>query len=855
MAVDTLNSYKYKYDKVLYKTIGEFLYVKAKLFYSVFPYFSLLSSILFFIAVLNTNLIFIQITFLLAFSFTLFATLLTIFMISEHPNEGVIGVIQEGRKVNLKNLFTFGENKKIEYYAHIGISVHNFLGADKKEAVKYNLIDNNKKHDIALDSKTYCTGYLLPGSTGAGKTVSLYTTVFLPALISGNGFYYIEGKGDKTITSAIIAMAYQLGREEDLFVFDIGAATTGKYTNGINPLAIGSSKNVNELLKSLINIMTGDNAWVSDMMIAFMSALLEPLILLRDLNMTVDFDKLKNIHSLKDLKLCEKSNFNISMLLNYMNYQAAIDLLYMMRDLFNDNEFVNLVKLHENYAGFRNLTGTLLGQLERMLRNANVDIDTASNPDYSKIDPEVQRHNTKAVAGWVEALTVFGSEKYYGNVFNKDVPDIDIVNAIQTGKIIIFILPSMSATKEENKKIGGMAIALCKSAIGFMIEQGGLDATRKEQARQYRYRPRRLPYALVFDEPSNYATADISTMSSMVRSVGFDNGGMSIVWTGQSLGDMMKIDDNKGIAKDQLIANLGLIHTINVSDEGFKKLLKEKLGEHYVWREDQTVGKTDNNKDNSMRKEKELKYDDNFFEFELRPETGESLISLKGNKNEEKMICLFNEEPKCDFVLNKFISSYQLLKTIPTEDEARRELENYSHKIQQKLKDAEKYKADMEKDLKKNFNDVIKSWLVELANIAYPDLEGVSNFNLELLEEVNPSAHGSYETNNSTIRIYNAINKSREHLFATAIHELTHHTEYLLYGDTGHSPRFYGILYDYLSIAMGIERFNFDYNEAKRLKMFDSNDLNQMEKLFGSPKKKDMQFVNEKELEIIKDNN
>lgn len=834
MAVDVLNKIEHKFDDVLYKTSGEFLKDKVLMLYSSLPIIAFVFSLLFFVFSIVGFSLATAIFFLFASFFTVTAVFFVMTIANNQPNRACIGVINEGRSSQFKDFFNNKPNK-IEYYAHIGVVVKNFLGKDKKEAVKLNLTSpNNKVYDVALDSKGYCTGYLLPGSTGSGKTVTLYTTVFLPAIMSGNGFYYIEGKGDKDITTSIVSMIYQYGREKDTFIFDFGAATTGNYTNGINPLAIGNSKNVLELLKSLITIMTGENSWVTDMNLAYMGAILQPLVLLRDLSLTIRSADLNEISTLDDFKKVESKNFTLDILIDYLDFQSAIDLLYMMRRLFSDREFLKYAKLNKEYANLRDLKGTILGELVRMLKNSNIPVDSAAAADYSKIDPEIQKFNVKAINTWVAALTTFASEKYYGNVFNKETPDLDIVNGIQTNKIIIFILPSMSSTAEENKKIGGMAIALAKSAIGFMIEQGGLDASRKEQARQMRFRPRKLPYALVFDEPSNYANDDIATMSSMVRSIGYDNGGMAIVFTGQSLGDMMKIDDGKGIKKDQLIANLGFTQCLNIQDEGYKKLMKEKIGETYVYREDQYDGSTDNTQI-VRKREREARYNEEYFQNNLRIETGESIIHMKGYVNEEKMVTLYNDAPDTDLVLNKFIDSNKLLNTIPTINEGEERLHRIKERFTHEMEKAQNFKESIEAGKNMSHEQEVEKDLKNLARLAFPDIEGQDSFTLTLLPEENLNAHGDYNIKTQAIRIYNAINKNREHLFATGIHEVCHHIEFTMFGDTGHGTRFYGLLYDLFCTALDMEEVMFDYEEAKRRKAFDSSDIDQMEKKVGVP--------------------
>jgi hypothetical protein len=831
MAREIINSDKFEFNDIQRKFTGEFLNEKLKSLYLILPKIGFFFSTLLLVSSLVGFGGMSQFFFYISVLFLFLSGVFAFIMLNERANMACLGIINEARDTQLK--YIFGRDKaKIKYYADIGHAVYNFLGKDAKEAVGKNLTLSNKKYSFLVDKKIYTMGYLLPGSTGSGKTVTLNTTVFLPAIKSGNGFFYIEGKGDRPITEGILGFIYQYGRENDVYVLDIGASANGGLTNGLNPLSIGSSKTVGELLKSLITIMTGDNAWVSNMAISYLEAILLPLILLRDLNLIIDSKEQKEIATFKDFEKLEKKQFNITALLDYLNFQSAIDLYYMMNRLFNDRAFLKEVARLEEYNSLkRSLKENIIDRLGRNLTGHNIDITSLTEPDYSKLDADIKRNHPKATDDWISALEVFGSEKFYGNIFNKDESDFEALTAIQTGKIIITILPSMSASEEQNQKMGKMMTSIAKSAIGYMLEQGSLVGERKNKARDKRYRPKKLPYAYVFDEPSNYANTDIASMSSMVRSVGSDGGGMAIVWTGQSRTDADKMDDNKKVASEQLLANLGFTQCLNIQDEGWKQVMVKKTGETYVVREELIEKEKKDGSDPTIRRDKEKKYEENFFENNLRPQTGESIVTVKGYVNEEKVVSNYNEAPPSDLMLNIPISSKKLLNHFKTEEEAEEILQKLREEIEGEIEDL--LNTD-EKSL--SFTKEVREGLSILVNTVYPALIEADNFTLELVYEENAKAHGDYNTLTKHIRIYNAINKSREHLIATGIHEVCHHIEMTQTGETGHSKNFYKILHEMLSYAMGLEELAFNYEEAKAKKMLDSNDIRLMEKAFSTPK-------------------
>jgi hypothetical protein len=834
MARSIIGKDRFEYNDIFRNYTGEYLNDRLKWLYLFLPKTFLATSFLFLLFTYLDIALLSEMFFLISIFLGVLVSVFSYMMFNERADVASIGVINEARDKQLSKIFGFSD-EKIKYYAHVGTCVHEFQGKDAKEAIKYNLLPNNKKYEMLIDKKVYTMGYLLPGATGSGKTVTLNTTVFLPAVKSGNGFFYIEGKGERDITEAILAFIYQYGRENDVYILDFGAAASGGYTNGLNPLAIGSAKTVGELLKNLIDIMKGDNKWVSDMAIAFLEAILLPLVLLRDMNLIVEPSELKSIQSYGDFKTKDIKLFNITTLLNYLNFQAAIDLYFMMNRMFKDSEFLMHVKQLDEYSNLKkSLKENITDRLMRNLTGHNIDMTSLTEPDYSKIPADVKKNHPKATEDWINALEIFGSEKYYGNIFNKDEADITSLTAIQTGKIIISIIPTMSASPDQCSKMGKMLTSITKSSIGYMLEKGDLIGKRRDKRRDKRYRPRKLPYGFVFDEPGNYANEDISQESSMIRSIGSDGGGMALIWTGQSRTDADRIDDGKKIESERLLANLGFTQCLNIQDKGWKELMVEKTGEIYVRRENEFDGKRSSENDDyrELRREKEKKFELNYFENNLRPQTGESIVVMKGNPNEEKLVAGFNEAPSCDMLLNKNISPKKLLHSFKTMEESEKELELIKSQLNNDIEQS----FNAMDGLDKSFEQEVKDALILLGNTAYPALKDIDTFTLSLKVEDNPRAHGDYRPSTKHINIYNSINKSREHLIATAVHELCHHIEYLLTGTTGHSKNFYKILHEMLGYAMGLEELGFDFEEAKTKKMVDSNDIRMLEKYFGQPK-------------------
>lgn len=64
------------------------------------------------------------------------------------------------------------------------------------------------------------THVLIFGSTGSGKTVAL-TSLSFNALVQGSGFLYVDGKGDNSLFANVFSMCRTMGREDDLFAYQL----------------------------------------------------------------------------------------------------------------------------------------------------------------------------------------------------------------------------------------------------------------------------------------------------------------------------------------------------------------------------------------------------------------------------------------------------------------------------------------------------------------------------------------------------------------------------------------------------------------------------------------------------------
>ncbi|MEA2013236.1 MAG: hypothetical protein U9O87_09225 [Verrucomicrobiota bacterium] len=581
------------------------------------------------------------------------------------------------------------EQETVYYFAKFGSVVKEFKGETTKEANNRktgNLSPNNILYEYLVGKSLYTMGILLAGATGAGKTVSLTSTTIHPIIKTGSGMIFIEGKGDRPISEGIYSMAAEHGREDDVFFLDFAAVTSGGFSHSVAPLASGGPLVLNETLTNLIDIMTGDNSWVSDKATEFMQSLLFILVPLRDLDLIIEPEDMKLIKNLESFENpdTETKDFNLTLLQKYLNFQSAIDLAFAFRELLSDPKFVSKLSAHPKHKSIVNLKDSYLFPLINFLTVHSIDMgDRTKAPVYDEVaNADVKKANNYAINPWTKALGTFGNEAIYGSIFNKEYPDINFIDAMKSGKIIIASLPSLQNSRDKNEKIGKMLTALIKSALGEMLSEGEMEGNMVQKEAQKRLRPYKLPFMLIFDEISNYGSEMMGQISSMCRSIGAEKGGIGMMISGQSETDLKRMGDN-GIDGDQLKANLGIAYFLNLADTGYAKLAAGYCGKkfEYELKEDIIISKGKDKGENDITRQTERKevewYPEDFFQKKLKKQTGEGIIIQNGYPLPEKIVANFiepkpikkhnydsdkEEEEAKGIILTKNISHKKLMK-------------------------------------------------------------------------------------------------------------------------------------------------------------------------------------------------
>ncbi|MBC1228804.1 hypothetical protein, partial [Listeria booriae] len=129
-------------------------------------------------------------------------------------------------------------------------------------------------------------------------------------------------------------------------------------------------------------------------------------------------------------------------------------------------------------------------------------------------------------------------------------------------------------------------------------------------------------------------------------------------------------------------------------------------------------------------------------------------------------------------------------------------------------------------------NVQLRGILLDVLEIAFPPedvgTDKLSQFYLELHPKEMAKRHGDYNIDTHLIRLFN-LSRPYKRIIMTGLHEVAHHIESTLHGESKHQKRFYGYLQQLLITAMSMEIFT-----KKDLVEDQTNpDPEKLEKFFG----------------------
>lgn len=146
---------------------------------------------------------------------------------------------------------------------------------------------------------------------------------------------------------------------------------------------------------------------------------------------------------------------------------------------------------------------------------------------------------------------------------------------------------------------------------------------------------------------------------------------------------------------------------------------------------------------------------------------------------------------------------------------------------------------------------LIKGTIDTILKYTYPnDYKDYLSYFIRIRPKELKSKHAHYIRKERMIEIFNLSRESR-FLLITCIHEIAHHVEYEIYGDSGHDKSFYEIMQELYLTAVGLKLLNLcDVSDQ-----FDTADRRCMVSYFGEPIDWEVPIIPdmEKRMLIVKD--
>lgn len=328
---------------------------------------------------------------------------------------------------------------------------------------------------------------LVLGTTGSGKTELLMGFV-ANALLMGAGVIFSDAKGTKEQISKVYGLCRAFGRDDDFFSInymsdeDKGKANAARYrlTNTMNPVAIASSDQINQMFQSFLPEKGGDNQIFLDRAIAMFSAITPALCDLRDLH-----NEFLDIASIR-------------------KYASSLpDFLELAADR-------NQRLTERSRGALRNYLAAGLG--------INLDdFNKQSNPREFKVSSEGTRSWTYASQYFVRALASLTES--YGDIYLVRRGEVSYKDAVYNRRIVLITLPALSKAPSELTNIARINLAGVRAAINSAAS-GRVEGDRKDTIDILPTKGE-FPAQVILDEYGYQATDGTAILNAQARGLNF----------------------------------------------------------------------------------------------------------------------------------------------------------------------------------------------------------------------------------------------------------------------------------------------------------------------------------------------
>ncbi len=334
---------------------------------------------------------------------------------------------------------------------------------------------------------------VMPGTTGAGKTVALLSLVS-NSLMHGSGFIFVDGKADNKLFAEVLALARKFGREDDVLALNFLVASGARDTNTFNPFAWGNADVIRELLVSQVEANPkggsgGGNEVFLNRAVALLGALAPALVWLRDnKGMPIDIERIRFATELSSI--------------------AALALEKRFLRLDVDTGEVESIDVSD-------IEPALLYPLSAYLGECG-GYDKSLPHNKQKTDEPAKQHSF-AVMHFSATFTQLAVS--LGHIFKCESGDIDMRDVVLNRRILVVNLPTLENSGETTAALGKIVVASLRNmmaqTLGASLE-GDYDEI---VANKPSMSP--TPFPVVFDEVGYYAVPGMDKMLAMGRGLGF----------------------------------------------------------------------------------------------------------------------------------------------------------------------------------------------------------------------------------------------------------------------------------------------------------------------------------------------
>lgn len=329
------------------------------------------------------------------------------------------------------------------------------------------------------------------GTTGAGKTTALLSTIVVNALTQGSGVVFIDGKADIKTFHELYTLAAMFGREDDIRIInyvtgnrDVFDTPTFKISSTYNPFAQESAGTIQEMLKSMIDSGEGGDKMWEGQAGALVSGSVPAFVYMRD-----------------------KFNFPLSP----RTYRRGLELFVLFQIAFKGKVFDSESELVDG-----NIPAHILGPLRGFLSLVPGFID--ENMDIKKLPPGNDYINQYGyrIMQLTDVLGLLADQ--FGYISGADVGEIDWQDVIMNRRIVWVALPALEKSEASIQSLGKIVTANIKGMVagilGSSIER---DSGKSEERRSTEADH---PFYLVMDEKASYIVSGEDAILSQARSLG-----------------------------------------------------------------------------------------------------------------------------------------------------------------------------------------------------------------------------------------------------------------------------------------------------------------------------------------------